>query len=309
MLRRDTRLLVGFVAASTIAFMSLFVQSVTGSACGTGILYATFNETTIVTIDPVTAARTTIVDLTVPGSWYEALINLESDASGQRLFTQRVLQSSQSGPTTYQLVTVDTQTHVSNLTATLEEPLILAWDPSTLTLFGATSNAPHRIVKVDPTTGAETPFASLPGPDVSSIAMAPAQHMMYLAVANPVAESLVAVDTVTGDVTVGPVIDQFVMNLVYDETAGALFARAPCCPARLLQIDLNTGSGTVLASLGAGGGNTLTLDPITQTLYSMAGDGSGNQFVASISAGGTLSLSSPIPLSSGFLRNLAFVAP
>lgn len=313
MFYRCVRVAVAFLTAASAALSFAIAQPATASAASSGTLFAVFGGSQVVKLDPTTGSHTTIADFTVPTFPGVSLGDMASDAAGHRLFAQLATQSFPPPPlpptTTYQLVTVSTNGAPSTMTSTQEDRLDLAWDPSSHTLFGLTASSPFQIVKVDPATGAEMPFATLTGTRFSSVALAPAAHAIYLASitfgpcppCGPPAEQLLSVDTVTGAVTAGPNLGTGVVTLAVDSANGALFARTFCCPVRIVKIDPTTGSEPFVGSSDLGfGGNSLTVDPQSHTLYSME-DELGlfgfNQFVAAINPQtGVITLSTAIPL-------------
>jgi hypothetical protein len=314
---KKTRAFV-FAALLTVSVLPLLSSPASAVGASSGTLFAVFGGATVVSIDPGTGARSTIADFSVPTPPGVALTDLVSDATGHRLFSQlRTFSFDPTLPTTYQLVTINTQTHASSVAPTLEDSLSFAWDPSTGTLYGLTLGSPFEIFKIDTNTGAETPFAGpLPGVDFSNMAIGPAAHTIYLSSRTPgvfpPTAQVVTVDAATGAVTPGPNESIAARTLVYDASAGLLFARTFCCPVRIIQLDPGTGTGTYVGTFDLGfGGNSLTVDSGSHTLYSMEdvlGIFGFNQFVATIGESGSISLSAAIPLT-GYISGLAFEAP
>lgn len=315
MLKKSVRVAVSLMSAASTALLPVVAQPVTVGASTAGTLFAVVSSGhQVAALDPATGARTVIADFTAQYPVEFRVTPLVSDAGGHRLFSQRIKFSfDPPAPPSYQLVTIDTQTHASTITPTLEDPLVLGWDPTSATLLGATVSSPTQVFKVDPTTGAETPFATLPGPVASSLAVAPTEHTIYLAITDvttlPPTPSLVSVDTVTGAVSPGPALNMGPRSLVYDASTRLLFANTSCCPQRIVSIDPSTGTTTPLVTFDpTAADESLTLDPNSHTLYSIE-TAYPNQFVMSISEGGAFTLSNPIPVEVGYINGLAFEAP
>jgi hypothetical protein len=315
MLTKSVRDAVSLMGAACAALCSMAAQPVTANASSAGTLFAvTSGGHQVAALDPVTGSRTVIADFTVPYPLEFRLSQLVSDAGGHRLFSQRIgFSFNPPAPPTYQLVTIDTQTHAATVSSTLEDPLNLGWDPTSATLFGTTVSLPSELFKLDPTTGAETPFAGLPGVVVSGLAMVPPQHSIDMAIPDvtmtPPIPLLVSVDTITGAVTTGPALSSSPRSLAYDVSSGLLFANTTCCPQRIVRVDPNTGNEIALVTFDPGvSDDSLAVDPTSHTLFSIE-TAYPNQFVMSISESGNVTLSSPIPLGVGFITGLAFEAP
>jgi hypothetical protein len=212
-----------FLAAVAISLAPL-AQPLAAHAAGTGTLFAVFGETHVVKLDPATGAMTTLADLTDPTLQFgSALLDLVSDSAHHLLYSEQVrfnFDPNQSPPffETYQLVTIDTQTGSFTIGPDMPQRLDLAFDTSTGELFGLPLNCcpfegPFQVFKIDTTTGAETVVATIDGTSqLSSMAVAPGHHTIYVAQATPgvfpPAGTLLAIDTVTGVITTGPALDR-----------------------------------------------------------------------------------------------------
>jgi hypothetical protein len=321
-MRRATKRVLGFLMAAALGLLPLVVHPLEAAAAG-GTLFAELGSQ-IVKLDPTTGTTTLLADLTSPTPPGISLGELISDAANHRLFTQQTTFSfDPTVPTTYQLVTVNTQSGTFTISPNLAQSVNLAYDTGTGTLFGLTC-CPSSIVKVDPATGAETVLAPLTMPVAPSVVVGPASHTIYL-ISNsfatfPPTSQLVTVDTQTGLVTPGPNLSAGMFMLGYDAGSGTLLGKTfqggppPCCPSQIVSIAPATGTATLITPLDPNsiGGNSLAVDPSSHTIYVMQdylGAFSFTQRVTTINeAGGATTQSGDIPLAA-YITNLAFEAP
>ena len=122
---------------------------------------------------------------------------------------------------------------------------------------GVSGTSPSiAILRVDPTTGAETTVATHVG-EVSTgnswVALDAASHVLYVATLNDLtgAGQLLALDTLTGTLSAGLSLAAPVSGLLYDASIGALFGVTTGTPEDLAQIDPATGTETAIATFGA----------------------------------------------------------
>jgi hypothetical protein len=168
---------VGLLIGSLVALApATLLHSLPAAAAGQGTLFAISGpgQSVLSTIDPTTATITPIEDLAGPGNNGQ-ILSLTGDPSTHRLFMVRSI-TTFIPPTTIlvenQLLTINSQTG-----AILSSPDLtglangLKFDPSTGVLFALSQTG---VVRVDPATGAVTPFAtfSTPGPFITVIALA-----------------------------------------------------------------------------------------------------------------------------------------
>ena len=312
------------LAVLILAALQLLVQPApVAAAAGSGTLFAVFGETHVVKLDPATGSMTTLADLTDPTLQFgNTLLDLVSDAANHRLYTEQVrfnFDPTQFPPIveTYQLVTIDTRTGVFTVSPDMPQRVGLAFDPSTGELFGLNLNCcPFQVFKVDTTSGGETLLATIDGSSrLSSMAVAPGQHTIYIAQATPgvfpPTGFLLSIDTVTGAITVGPALARGVVNLAFDSSTGMLYGKTFSIPAaQVVSISPSTGAETTIGSFNLGfGGNSLTVDLSTHTIYLMEDILEAFGFFQEVGAvdptAGTISLSPKIPLT-GYIRSLAF---
>ena len=318
---RFPRRLAFVSAALPAALISLAVQPQPVAADGTGTLFG-LGPSSIITIDPATAASSTFVNLptvtTFPGA---AFRDLASDAAGHRLFTQRAVFVQQPDGTlaeTDQIVTVNTKdptaapTVSPNMASAVTQ---LVFDSSSQSLFGQTNQFPFQIVRIDPGTGAQTHLADVPGVQPLKMTVAPARHAIYFATESfvpgqfqPVV-TLVTVDTGTGAVSQSPPLATGLFAVVYDTSSGRLFGKTFCCPAGLVAVDPVTGVETAVATnLGLGGG--ITIDSSSHTVF-MTDDQFGafgfSQFIDSVNdQTGAVKVSPGSLPANTFVNELAF---
>jgi hypothetical protein len=319
MFKKPTALLV----ASAMALLAGAVQPVVAAASGTGMLYAVFGESQIVKLDAGTGAITTLADLTDPTLQFgNSLGDLVSDAAHHRLFTQQVRFNFEPDQNpqffeTYQLAAIDTVTGAFTISPDMGgERLSLAFDAASGQLFGLTACCPARILKVDLATGAETPFVTIDGDtQVSSMAIAPNLHTIYVVQRTPdvfpATGTLLSIDIDTGAVSTGPALARGIFLLAYDTSTGVLYGKTFSIPAlQLVSISTSTGAETSIGSFDLGfGGNSLTIDPSTHTIYLMEDILEAFGFFQQVGAvnaqTGTIALSPKIPVT-GYIRSLVF---
>jgi hypothetical protein len=322
MFKKPAALLV----SSAIALLALAVQPVVAAATGTGTLFAVFGETQIVKLDPATGTMTTLADLTDPTLQFGSTIgDLVSDAAHHRLIAQQVKFNFDPNQDpqffeTYQLVTVDTVTGAVTVSPDMGgERLSLAFNSASGELFGLTGCCPARILKIDIATGAEAPFVTFDGDtQVSSIAIAPGLHVIYAFQRTPnvfpATGILLSIDTVTGAVSTGPALDPGIALLSYDTSSGVLYGKTFSIPVlQLVSISTSTGTETTIGNFDLGfGGNSLTIDVSTHTIYLMEDIQEAFGFFQQVGAvnpqTGAISLSPRIPLT-GYIRSLVFESP
>jgi len=318
------RRIFGVLTAASLAALAL-VSPVPAAASGTGTLFAVSGETHVVKLDPATGNMTQLADLTDPSLQFgSTLLDLVSDSAHHLLYTQQVrfnFDPNQFPPIfeTYQLVTIDTRTGAFTVSADMGGTRLgLAFDPSTSQLFGLTQCCPAQVVKVDPATGAETPFVTIAGDtQLSSMAIAPGLHVIYVVQRTPgvfpATGTLLSIDIVTGAITVGPALSRGILLLAYDTSSGSLYGKTFSIPSQqIVLISPSTGVETTIGNFNLGfGGNSLAIDPSTHTIYVMEDDLEAFGFFQLVGTvnpqAGTISLSPKIPLN-GYIRSFAFEA-
>jgi hypothetical protein len=275
MFKKPARLL-GLVASTALALMSLAIQPLAADAATTGTLFA-LSQGTVYKADPSSGALTAFATLPVtpPTQPAPSFGGLASDPVGHRLFVQRMTASDFNFTTvSFQILTVDTKTAAVSVSPDMAQGLTdLAFDTSTGSLFAETNFCcPFQVVRVDPATGVQTHVADLPGVQDFPMAIAPAKHSLYITVENfalgqpqPI-NNLLTIDETTGAITHSSTLTTGIFALVYDTSSGALFGKTFCCPANLVQVDPATGAESVITtnlSLGSG----ITIDSASHTIY------------------------------------------
>jgi|SRR6185312_6529096 len=253
---------LGFLIAISIGLLPAAVQPLIAAADSGGTLFAISQfpdgvQNELVRIDPISGAETELTDLRVSGADAQTF-NLVSDPISHRLFAVR-------DAVTFippdqisfdeRLLTISSQTG-----AILASPATgpngltnLVFDPSTATLYGW--NRQNSVVRVKPTTGAQSVLAVIGNPNfgVVSMAIAPALHTIFVSIDDEDFETggfstqIVAVDTFTGAVSRSPVLDRSVRSIAYD---GGLFGLSDCCPYSLIGIDPASGATAQVVDLG-----------------------------------------------------------
>ncbi len=270
---------------TAVALLVLNLPPLPAAAASTGTLFGIAsgpNGNVLVTVDPSSGAETQLTDLSVPGAIDAQSSSLAGDPATHRLFLVRTVVTG-FDPSTgfpifeFQVVTVNSQTGAiaSSPGMTGVASQWLAFDTSTSTLFGFTG---QQVVRVDPATGSQTTFATLPSAFASfiySIAIAPAAHTLFVSredVSGPVetqSTQIFAVDTRSGAMVVGPSFTPSVRSITYDSSSGALFGVTDgFAPLGLLGIDPSTGATTFVANIpNSTQPYWMTTDPGSHTVF------------------------------------------
>lgn len=258
-LRRSSRRF-GLVIGALVVLVPLALQPLPAAASSTGTLFGvTGNQDILVRVDPITGTMTQLTDLRVPGSDAQSA-SMASDPISHRLFLVRTTVTfvfPSSITITEELLTIDSRSG-----AILSHPVLsgrglqnLAFDTSSGTLFGYTG---VNIVRVNPTTGAQSLVAPIDNPTfaVVSLAIAPALHILYVSLDSEdfdiggFTTQILSVDTATGAVTPGPTLTRSVRSIAFDTSNRIMVGPSDCCPEDVIQVDPSTGATNFLASLG-----------------------------------------------------------
>jgi len=274
---------IGVFVGGSLAFAPLLLQPLPVAAATAGTLFALVNSPlSVAAVDPASGALTTLADLSLPagmGGGYNP--TMADDPNNHRLFFERSLVDFTVDPIviTNQLVTVDSVGGAVS-TTTLDKSLSgLTFDPSTGTLFGFTAECcPNQIVTVDPSTGLETHVADVIGDSFSFMAIAPATHSIYLDsesfASNPPTDSILTVDTATGNVTQSPNLDTGVRSLAFDGSSGSLFGITFGQP-QFVGIDPTAGVANPIGTYDFGtlfAGPQAAVDPASHTVFMVQSD-------------------------------------
>jgi hypothetical protein len=228
----------------------------------------------LVTVDPLSGAQSTVADLSTLTN-APAVEPLAASSQSSLLYAVATYCSpgwcpnprgGGSGVPTSEIVTINPQTAAVQVSPVLAAPLFggIAIDPATQTLWALTPPAPGypgsnpsiAILRVDPTTGAETTVATHTGEvdtAASWVVLDPASHVLYVATVNDLtgAGQLLTLDTSTGSLSAGLNLATPVSGLVYDTSSATLFGVTTGTPEQLAKIDPATGTETAVATFAA----------------------------------------------------------
>lgn len=319
MLKLITTRAIRLAVAAAILLPLAAQPSPAVAASGTGTLFG-LGPSSILTIDPVSGTGSTFVDLprvdTFPGA---SFYGLASDAPGNRLFTERTVYAQQDDGTigaSYQIVTVNTAdpTAAPSVSADMASGVTqLAFDASSGTLYGQTNMYPFQLVSIDPSSGAQTHVAELPGLQPLLMAVAPGKHTIYVPIEDfsqfPAVNTIATIDTTTGAVAQSAPMAAGIYALEYDSSTTSLYGKTFCCPASIVKVNAATGAQTTVAS-GLPIGPGITINSGTHTIY-MTDDEQGaygfNQFIvsANVKTGALSTSPNPLPANT-YVEVLAF---
>jgi hypothetical protein len=227
-------------------------------------------------IDPSTGASTKLTDLpTDPTGLPPSFTGLASDPAHHLLFTVRAFYTDFTFTTLLmQVVTIDSNTGATTLSRALAQdvPSDLAFDPSSGGLFGVSGvQAPQSVVRIDPVSGAITHIADLPGQFAYRFAYAAATHAMYVPtqeiIGTDALNVVITVDTLTGAVSQSPGMTVPIDQVVYDSSSGVVFGKGGGFPASIFQLDLSTGTQTLVAPALGTFFQTMSIDSASHTIY------------------------------------------
>ena len=310
---------LGFLIAAAAAVLPALIQPLSAAAApATGTLFGVAGGAVVVSVNPTTAALTTIVTLDINPANVRGYTGLANDPATHRLFMIQniVVDGTVSPPVTaFRVVTIDSQTRVvtfsPNLTSAVGDTV---FDTSSGTLIGMTAGS--QLVRVDPTTGVITPLATLAGSRFSPMVLSAATHSLYIASSSttfPPTTVILTVDTLNWTISQSPTLNMSVFTLAYDSSSRALFGKTHCCwqgpnpPGHLVRIDPATG-----AEIGVGPdlylGGAFTIDPATHTVFTtrdVLGAFSFDEYIWSIN-NQTGAYSSSPALPGGTLSTLLF---
>jgi hypothetical protein len=159
--------------------------------------------------------------------------------------------------------------------------------------------------RVDPVAGTHTQVAALGTDRYDAMAVDPTSHLLYVASVVSIHERhIITIDSQTGAMTVSPNLDHSLVSLVFDPTTHTLygltvFTLLPIgLGSEVVSVDPVTGVETDIAGI-RGFVGSLTLNPVTQTLYTSGDFGTpfptGHLFAIDIHTGAvSATLLSPI---------------
>lgn len=300
--------------AILVATLGLAVQPVPAAAPATGTLYggtAAFPGA-FVSVDPTSGAETTIA--TVPGG--ATLGPLVADPSTNQVFADAstCVCGAKGGYVLDQIAVINPATGAIHLTPFLADELSgLAMDSASGKLL-ALDDVSSAIVSVDPSSGVETPLASIGlqfVPGYVSMAENGAAHKLYMVLGtfNPL--TLVTFDTSTDAVSSGPLLGQELFTIAFDSSAGVLVGvTVGTSPSELVRVDPLSGTETPIATYASGFFPTmLAIDPVTHTSYAGGYDNGVFRIVAVNDATGALSAGGPATALGSLAFRSATVTP
>jgi len=249
-------------AATVVASLVWAALPVPSAALQRGPLFGIHDGAVLVTVDPVSGTEGTVADLSTLA--FQPVIGPLAAGSQSLMYAVGTYcipfcPSPHGGGVVYsEIVTVNSLTAAIHVTPTLVSIIGggIALDPATQTLWALTSCpcSTISIVRVDPTTGAETTVAAMAdplGPELPQLALDPASHVLYVATTTNAGGQLLALDTTTGTMSAGLNLAAPVSSLVYDTSSATLFGVTTGTPEQLAKIDPATGAETGIATFGA----------------------------------------------------------
>ena len=255
-------------AASVVAWLAWSALPVPAAALQGGSLFAIQGNPLmplLVTVDPLSGTQTTVADLSTLANG-PSVGPLAANSQSSLIYAVATYCSPSACPgprgggmgvPTSEIVTINPQTAAVQVSPVLASPLFggIALDPATQTLWALTppppgypgSNPSIAILRVDPTTGAETTVAARAAEvdtQQSWVALDPASRVLYVATVNDITGSgqLLALDTSTGTLSAGLNLAAPVSGLVYDTSSETLFGVTTGTPEQLAKIDPVTGT-------------------------------------------------------------------
>ncbi len=273
MLKKSSRRVFGLVVAALIASVAA-AQPVPAAAPTNGTLLGAVGcqicNQSLDQIDPAGGTETAIAS--VGGVGVQAMV---SDPASHLVYASAGYGGGKGGAPQAEMIRLDTQTGI--LTATPNAPVLplaMALDPATHALFGVSYyvNGVFAALRIDPSTWAPTLLATLPSA-TASLALDPASHTLYTESFDysvvPVTGRLFAINTQTGALSSGVILNPAVNNLVYDTASGALFGENDDSPGRFVHVNPTTGAESPVGSftVTAGFANAAAIDSGSHTVY------------------------------------------
>jgi len=273
----------------------------------------------LVMIDPVSGSQTLVADLSTL-AFQPAFGPLAATSSqphliyavGTYCIPTCPSPRGESGVVYSEIVTVNSQTAAVHVSPALASPIYggIALDPATQTLWALTlcPCSTISIVRVNPSTGAETIVAAIAdplGPELPQLALDPASHVLYVATTTNTGGQLLALDTTTGTLSAGLNLAASVSSIVYDTSSAKLFGVTTGTPEQLAKIDPATGTETGIATFGANiSVSGAALDSASHTVFGVEFD-SLNPLVEEIvmvnDQTGATSVGGSVPADLGYL--------
>jgi hypothetical protein len=280
MLKKSARRILALLTLAPLAVVPWISQPIAVTASSPGTLFAITQQQLLVKVDPSNGQFTVLTSLFPNCSGNCPLdsqsFDLTSDPTNRRLFAERFESFSFNFPPVFveELLTIDSQTGaiVSHPQFTQNAPGEIAFDTSTHTLFGFTGS---EIVKVDPTTAALTPFATIGsgfGAFIYQMTISSTAHTVYLSqedISLPTPNNpttIFSIDTVSGAVSPGVVLDTSVRWVVAD---GSQLFGITDNALNLVAINTTTGATTFVANMGFNSfiPSGPTVDQANHTIY------------------------------------------
>jgi uncharacterized protein DUF6923 len=251
------------VAALVLAWLAWASPPVAAATLHGGILLGVQGVATLVAVDPVSGKESTVADLSTL-AFHPAISPLAASSRSSLIYAVGsyclpTCPGPRSEGVPYsEIVTVNPHTGAIQVSAALASTIYggIALDPATQTLWALTlcPCATISIVRVDPTTGAETNVAALAdplGPELPQVALDPASQVLYVATTTNAGGELLALNTGTDTLSAGVNLATPVSSLLFDTSSATLFGVTTGAPEQLAKIDPATGTETPIASFGA----------------------------------------------------------
>jgi len=270
MFKKPAALLV----SSAIALLAVAVQPVVAAASSTGTLYAITRSQDLVTVDPASGAFTLLSNLFLAGAVDSQTFDLVANPAAGRLYGERMSFVNTSSGSVFQseLLTINAANGAvvnsvpSHLTA-------MVVDQSTGTLFGFDG---FSLFKLNPGTGETTKVAAVNdsfGSYIWSLDIDPNTHTIYASredisgATEDATTQIFSVNTTSGAVTAGPILDHTVRQIVVDPGSGYLFGVTESFTHDFVRIDPSTGATDLVATL------VPSADPNLSVNFGLAADG------------------------------------
>lgn len=271
---------IGIAAACVLASLAVGAQAVPAAAPVDGTLYGIGFPSSIMSIDPASGALSTIVSLAGvgPNALPQAIAADAKSGLDALVLTCVSCPNPKAGggPVFFQIAVVNPATGSVSASPILQQPIApsIAVDPKTHAVWGVADCATticsaSTVVRIDPSTGAETNVATLPAAVFAeAVAFAPKTDILYLLT---FAGQLFEVNTAKGTIVTGPALGPNITGMAVDASDGELFVTTGTLQQQQVErIDPETGQSTILATLNGIGLSSPAIDPKSHTLFAIS---------------------------------------
>ncbi len=282
---------VWILVAASVAGLPALLQPLPVAASSTGTLFGVtgLDRSTVSSIDLGTGAVTPIAQLGLPPDFNAQVTNLTGDAATHRIFALRLSVIVPPPPANFtmifEILTIDSQSHAVIADTPVNAPIgDIQYDSVANTLYALVPSGfqgPNGVVRVDLSTGAISPVASIgpPGPFSDSMVLAPQTHTIYVSreefslPSPPIPPThIIAIDSLSNTVvSTSPVLARALRSISYDTSSNRLFGVTDCCPQDLVEINPSTWDQTFVSNV-----NNMTnqgfqfhqaVDPLSHTVF------------------------------------------